>query len=116
MIKHADRIDRIELSGIRKINETALQMEREGAKIIHFEIGRPDFDTPQYIKDEAIRSLQAGDVCYTSNLGKDALRTAVAEYLNRFFVKCWGDPLIHLVEEHFIGVFLFFFGLLSIHK
>ena len=33
-----------------------------------------------------------------------------------FFVKCWGDPLIHLVEEHFIGVFLFFFGLLSIHK
>mgnify|MGYP000354965745 CR=1 FL=1 len=32
------------------------------------------------------------------------------------FVKCWGDPLIHLVEEHFIGVFLFFFGLLSIHK
>ena len=82
MIKHADRIDRIELSGIRKINETALQMEREGAKIIHFEIGRPDFDTPQYIKDEAIRSLQAGDVCYTSNLGKDALRTAVAEYLN----------------------------------
>ena len=34
----------------------------------------------------------------------------------RFFVKCWGDPLIHLVEEHFIGVFLFFFGLLSIHK
>lgn len=33
MIKHADRIDRIELSGIRKINETALQMEREGAKL-----------------------------------------------------------------------------------
>ena len=36
--------------------------------------------------------------------------------IKRFFVKCWGDPLIHLVEEHFIGVFLFFFGLLSIHK
>jgi DNA-binding transcriptional LysR family regulator len=32
------------------------------------------------------------------------------------FHTCWGDPLIHLVEEHFIGVFLFFFGLLSIHK
>ena len=40
----ASRMDKLLPSGIRKVNEKALAMEREGKNVIHFEIGRPDFD------------------------------------------------------------------------
>jgi aminotransferase len=77
----AARIDRLAPSGIRKVNEKALAMERAGAKVVHFEIGRPDFDTPEYIKKACEKSIAAGNVFYTSNFGDMELREAVAEKL-----------------------------------
>ena len=79
----APRMGQLVPSGIRKVNEKALAMERAGEKVIHFEIGRPDFDTPEYIKNACIESLKAGDVFYTSNFGLMELRQEVANYLNR---------------------------------
>ena len=63
----APRMGQLVPSGIRKVNEKALAMERAGEKVIHFEIGRPDFDTPEYIKNACIESLKAGDVFYTTS-------------------------------------------------
>lgn len=77
----ASRMDKLLPSGIRKVNEKALAMEREGKQVIHFEIGRPDFDTPEYIKEAAYESLRNGDVFYTSNFGDMELRKAIAEKL-----------------------------------
>jgi len=57
-------------------------MERAGEHIIHFEIGRPDFDTPEYIKQACEQSLEHGDVFYTSNFGDMELRIAIAEKLS----------------------------------
>lgn len=68
-------------SGIRKINEKTIEMERDGKRIYHFEVGRPDFDTPKVIKDATIKSIENGDVFYTSNYGIMPLREAVAEKL-----------------------------------
>ena len=79
----AARMDQLVPSGIRKVNEKALAMERAGEKVIHFEIGRPDFDTPAYIKKAAVESLEHGDVFYTSNFGLMELRQEIAGYLNR---------------------------------
>ena len=79
----ASRLNRMAPSGIRKVNEKALQMERNGEKVIHFEIGRPDFDTPEYIKKAAIESLNNGDVFYTSNYGTMELRQAIADKLKK---------------------------------
>ena len=45
------------------------------------EIGRPDFDTPDEIKEEAVRSLREGNVHYTSNFGIDELKEAIADKL-----------------------------------
>ena len=81
--KIASRMNRMAPSGIRKVNEKALAMERCGEKVIHFEIGRPDFDTPEYIKKAAIESLNAGNVFYTSNFGTMELRQAIADKLRR---------------------------------
>ena len=71
-------MDILKPSGIRKVNEKALEMERAGEKVIHFEIGRPDFDTPKYIKDSCIQDIEAGDVFYTSNFGTKECREAIA--------------------------------------
>ena len=75
------KFNKVGPSGIRKINEKTLELERAGKKIYHFEVGRPDFDTPKVIKDATIKSIENGDVFYTSNYGIMPLREAVAEKL-----------------------------------
>ena len=82
-MKFAQRMDRLLPSGIRKVNERALAMEREGETVLHFEIGRPDFDTPEYIKQACIQSLERGEVFYTSNFGDMELRREIATYLTK---------------------------------
>lgn len=83
MIKTADRLASIPFSSIREIFEEAAAMERSGIKITHMEIGRPDFDTPQHIKDAANKAMQQGHVHYTSNSGTLEFRKAIAEKLKR---------------------------------
>ena len=75
------KFNKVGPSGIRKINEKTIEMERAGKRIYHFEVGRPDFDTPKVIKDATIKSIEDGDVFYTSNYGIMSLREAVAEKL-----------------------------------
>ena len=53
----AERMEQLMPSGIRKVNEKALAMERAGERVFHFELGRPDFDTPDYIKKAAYQAL-----------------------------------------------------------
>ena len=81
MIQSADRMNTLPFSGIRVMMEKANQMQRQGADVIHMEIGRPDFDTPQVIKDAAYESLKKGNVFYTSNYGTPELRAAIAKKL-----------------------------------
>jgi len=82
-IGSAQRMNPIPFSGIRKFVQEAAQLEKAGARILHLEIGRPDFDTPQHIKDAAKRALDEGHVHYTSNYGIPELREAIAEKLSR---------------------------------
>lgn len=77
------RLQSVHPSGIRKINEKTLEMERNGRKIYHFELGRPDFQTPDVIKKATIKSIEDGDVFYTSNFGILELREAIAEKINK---------------------------------
>jgi aspartate/methionine/tyrosine aminotransferase len=76
-------MDGIPFSEIRRVLERATVLERAGKKILHFEIGRPAFDTPANIKAAAIKALEDGQVHYSSNYGIPALRTAIAEKLER---------------------------------
>ncbi len=79
----SDNVNKLTPSGIRKVMEKALEMERNGEKVYHFEVGRPDFDTPKYIKDACIKSIEEGNVFYTSNFGTDELRNAIADKLKK---------------------------------
>ena len=57
-------------------------MKADGIDVVSFGAGEPDFDTPQNIKDAAIKALQAGDTKYTPASGK-ALKEAICEKLKR---------------------------------
>src|SRR5437899_1872228 len=78
----ARRLDRIPFSGIRRVVERATELENQGRRIVHFEIGRPDFDTPAHIKAAAADALAAGQVHYSSNYGLPRLRRAIAAKLD----------------------------------
>lgn len=78
MPKIADRMNDIPFSGIRKIFEEVTRREKQGEKIIHLNIGRPDFDTPAHIKAAAKKALDDSKVHYSSNYGIPELRDALA--------------------------------------
>lgn len=63
------------------------EMERQGRKIIHFEIGDPDFNTPKGVVNAACDALNNGMTHYTNSKGLYELREAVCEYVlnNRGF-------------------------------
>lgn len=69
----------IPFSGIREIFEECNRLEAQGRDIVHFEIGRPDFDTPAPIKSAAKRAIDNGHVYYTSNYGLLELREGIAQ-------------------------------------
>ncbi|WP_190812825.1 pyridoxal phosphate-dependent aminotransferase [Saccharopolyspora pogona] len=77
----ADRLAAIKPSPIRAIFDRAAKLEADGHKIYHFEIGRPDFDSPAVAKQATIDALESGKVHYAPNAGTADLRAAISEYL-----------------------------------
>ena len=75
----AERMNFLPFSGIRRMMEKATKMQQAGERVIHLEIGRPDFDTPERIKRAATESLAQGHVFYTSNYGTPELRSTIAD-------------------------------------
>lgn len=55
------------------------ELERSGRKIIHMEIGKPNFDTPDVIKEAAITAIKEGNVHYTPPAGIYELREAITD-------------------------------------
>ncbi|MDJ0387363.1 pyridoxal phosphate-dependent aminotransferase [Roseomonas sp. E05] len=79
----AERLDRIAPSQTIAISAKARALKAAGKDIISLSAGEPDFDTPQNIKDAAIRAIQAGETRYTDVSGTKALREAAAAYFKR---------------------------------
>jgi aspartate aminotransferase len=58
----------------------AKELERQGKSIIHLEIGEPDFDTPEHIRDAAKQALDDGFTHYGASAGQMELREAIARH------------------------------------
>jgi aspartate aminotransferase len=65
------------------IDSKAKQMKAEGLDVVGFGAGEPDFDTPQHIKDAAIKALNEGFTKYTPASGIPELRQAIADKFKR---------------------------------
>jgi aspartate/methionine/tyrosine aminotransferase len=68
---------------VMEVMEAAAALERKGENIIHLEVGEPDFDTPDCIKEAGIRAIRDGKTHYTHSLGLVELREAIAEHYHQ---------------------------------
>src|SRR5512135_3251922 len=72
---------------VMDVLEKAEELARMGEDIIHLEVGEPDFDTPECVKEACFRAIREGKTHYTHSLGLIELREAIAEdYGNRYRV------------------------------
>lgn len=82
-IKLSKRVLELEESPTLAITAKAKALKAQGIDVIGFGAGEPDFDTPQNIKDAAIRAINEGKTKYTAVGGIDELKRAVVEKLKR---------------------------------
>lgn len=64
---------------VMDVLERAQEMERRGEDVIHLEVGEPDFDTPEPIKEACMRAIRDGKTHYTHSQGLLQLREAICE-------------------------------------
>ena len=65
---------------VMDVLERACELECQGKNIVHLEVGEPDFDTPECVKEAACKALNDGFTHYTHSLGMLELREAICEY------------------------------------
>ncbi len=82
-MKLAQRTNRISPSPTMAIDAMAKQMVQEGIDVIGFGVGEPDFDTPEHIKEAAVKALEQGFTKYTPAGGILELKEAVRHKLKR---------------------------------
>jgi aspartate aminotransferase len=82
-MKVSKRAQAVPPSATIAVDSKAKQMKAQGIDVIGFGAGEPDFDTPDFIKESAIKALKAGKVRYTPAEGTLELRTAIADKLKR---------------------------------
>jgi aspartate/methionine/tyrosine aminotransferase len=79
----ADRMARLGTETAFEVLVKARKLEAEGKHVVHLEIGEPDFDTPQHIKDAAVEALKQGYTHYGPSAGLPELRQAIVDYVRR---------------------------------
>jgi aspartate aminotransferase len=79
----AERMSRLGTESAFEVLARARALEAQGRKIIHLEIGEPDFDTPAHIVEAAVEALRSGFTHYVPAPGLPEVREAVAAWLSR---------------------------------
>jgi aspartate aminotransferase len=79
----AQRLSRIKPSPTIAVTQKARDLKAAGRNVISLGAGEPDFDTPDNIKDAAIRAINAGDTKYTAVDGTPALKKAICAKFKR---------------------------------
>ncbi len=80
---HADRMNVMGTETAFSVLAMAKELERQGRKISHFEIGDPDFKMPQNIIEAAKKALDQGFTHYTPAPGLMELREAIAQHVSQ---------------------------------
>ena len=82
-LRLAERMSRLGTETAFEVLNQARALERLGKKIIHLEIGEPDFDTPANVVEAGIEALRRGWTHYGPSAGLPELRQAIAEDVSR---------------------------------
>jgi len=79
----SDALSRVAPSATVAISSKARDLAREGRDVIALAAGEPDFDTPQHVREAAIRAINEGKTRYTNVDGIPELKEAVAAKFRR---------------------------------
>lgn len=81
----ADRMAHIEPFYVMEIQRRAFELEAQGRRIVHMEIGQPDFGAPAPVLDAVSAAMRHDTLGYTDALGTRALREAIAGFYESRF-------------------------------
>ena len=79
----SDILKRIKPSPTIAVAQKARELKAAGKDVIGLGAGEPDFDTPDNIKDAAIKAIKEGDTKYTAVDGTPELKKAISEKFKR---------------------------------
>jgi aspartate aminotransferase len=96
-MKLSRRVTDLKPSATVAVMNRAKEMQRQGVDVVSFAAGEPDFDTPQPIKDAAIKALLAGQTKYMPTMGDHETRRIIADKVSR------ANGLPNVTPEH-IGI------------
>jgi aspartate/methionine/tyrosine aminotransferase len=98
---------------VMDVLERAQELEREGTRIIHLEVGEPDFDTPDCVKEAACKALEDGFTHYTHSLGLFELREAICEYYHKHYQVSVDPEQVIVTSGSSPAIFMVFAALLE---
>ncbi|MBY0541369.1 MAG: pyridoxal phosphate-dependent aminotransferase [Arcobacteraceae bacterium] len=82
-MKIANRMENLSPSVTLAITALARELKAQGKDILSFSAGEPDFDTPQIVKDAAIKAINDGQTKYTAVEGIIATKQAIINKLKK---------------------------------
>ena len=98
---------------VMDVLEKAHEMERQGVDVIHLEVGEPDFDTPQCVKEAAAKALYDGHTHYTHSLGMIELREAICEYYHDTYGVSFNPDQVIVTSGTSPAMFMLFAAILE---
>lgn len=83
MLKLTKRVQRAGGEGAFVVMAKAQELERQGKSMIYMQIGEPDFNTPENIKQAGMRAIEENYTHYAPTMGRMDFREAVAAYVSK---------------------------------
>jgi len=112
-MKPARRCENITPFIVMEIMEKIHKMEKSGIDVIHMEIGEPDFNIPECVKNAGIDALAANETHYTHSLGDIRLREAISDYHKTTYNSIIDPGQIIVTSGTSPGLLLLFSALLN---
>ena len=81
----ADRVKNLKPSPTLAVDAKAKALKAQGVDIVNLSAGEPDFDTPEHIKEAAIRAIKEGFTKYTPVGGITELKDAIISKMSRHY-------------------------------
>src|SRR5258708_2772214 len=96
----AARMADIEAFHVMDVQNRPHELEAAGRRIVHMEIGQPDFAAPPLVAEAAIEAIRQRRLGYTASIGIPELRQAISDHYRKrlgvavppFRIQCTARP------------------------
>src|SRR5688500_9013059 len=92
LFQPADNVARMQASSTLAAMQAAEALRAQGANVVDFGAGEPDFDTPENVKRAAAEAMRAGKTKYTATGGIAQLQQAIIDFYARQFTTEYARP------------------------